>query len=501
MSLLASPHSNSPWQISLFALALIALVGCGGGGGDDGGGSSNEAPAPAPSPIPVDPPVENPRDPSTARVALQNDDRAADGFVVGNIEDAALADDGSLAVVAQDAQGDVRGILRRSAEGTLRTIFDETSADESVDLTTLGRLRMAPTGELVFQSGAGLDTDQLHLAIGDTVETIAGPTGAVAPDFRILGSVRISRDGLVAFVGGGGECEEDTTGDSVRTLCTVALFLADGDEVVRIEHEEFELDRRQANDAEIAMNQDGDVFFSVPGRRTSPVVVRFDGTEVQPILRNNGDVPGFGILNRVDIVDLDDDGRLLVELGIQPEDPDDPVRDHVGLLDGDQFTDFAAEGTPEGDSVLFSLRGIGLGGARALYQTTLLNEETEEQVACLRLSDATSTSEIACEGDPFPGEELEVFSIAGTRINSDGDVLFVTTLGNRESGTTRVEETRAAVRRANGEFVTIASSLDNDVLGTITQLNTVGFNDEGQALLIAERSRSSDRALLLGDSR
>ena len=93
-----------------------------------------------------------------------------------------------------------------------------------------------------------------------------------------------------------------------------------------------------------------------------------------------------------------------------------------------------------------------------------------------------------------------VFSISGTRINSVGDVLFVTILGRQQGETRIIEETRATVRRADGEFVTIASSADSENLGIITDLTTVGFNDAGQALLIAERSRSSDRALLLGES-
>ena len=57
------------------------------------------------------------------------------------------------------------------------------------------------------------------------------------------------------------------------------------------------------------------------------------------------------------------------------------------------------------------------------------------------------------------------------------------------------------MRRANGEFVTIVSSLDTEALGTITNLTSVGFNNAGQALLIAERDRSNDRVLFLGDSR
>ncbi|MDG2308394.1 MAG: hypothetical protein P8R42_27770 [Candidatus Binatia bacterium] len=499
-------HHVHPIRSSLVVLTLLTTFACGGGGGNDGGSTSNN-PAPAPSPIPVDPPEVDPRQPSNARIALQNGDAATNGFVIGNIEDAALAADGSLALIAAANQGDARAVLRMAANGTLRTIFDESNAPAEVDLSTLSRLRMASTGELAFQSGNGLDTDQLHRALDDEVETIAGIandpetiTGAGGPEFRILGNFRIVRNGRVAFVGGGGDCEVDSTGDTPRDLCTVALFLANESEVVQIEHEDFELDRRQANDAQIGMNEDGELFFSVPGRRRSPVVVQFDGEDTLPTLRKNGELPE-GVVARIDIVDLDTEGRLLVELGFAGQNPDDPVRDHIGLLDGDQFTDIAAEGSIEADRVVASLRGTGLGGGRALFQATLRNEATGEETACLRLGDSRSTQNIVCEGDLFPGEELEVFSTGGTRINEAGDVLFVTTLGTRIEGTTRVEETRASVRRANGEFVTIVSSLDTEALGTITNLTSVGFNNAGQALLIAERDRSNDRVLFLGDSR
>lgn len=487
--------------MALIVTGLATIVACGGGGGGGGESSDNPPTTPPPPPAPVDPPTENPRPVSTARRVVENGDIATDGFVVGNIEDAALAADGSLALISAEEQGDLRAVLRREADGSLRTIFDQENAPDHVDLATLTRIRMAPTGELAFQSGAGLDSDQLHLALADEVQTIAGQDGVGAPNFRILGRFRIVQDGLVAFVGGGGECEVNTSGDTVRDLCTINLFLADGTEIVSIAHEDFELDRRQANDAAIAMNDDGDLFFSVPGRRTSPVVVRFDGAETQALLRNNGAIPEFGDLARIDIVDLDSSGRLLVELGIQPTDPEDPVLDHVGLLDGDVLTDFAVEGALEGDLSVFSLRGIGLGGGRALFEAALLDPSTEEQTDCLRLGDASSTIDIVCEGAPFPGEELEVFSIGGTRINARGDVLFVTTLGTEGTDTTRVEEIRASVRRVDGEMVTIASSLDSGLVGTITELTTVGFNDAGEALLISEGSRASDRALLLGSSR
>lgn len=497
------PNSHSKLRPFSLALGLLTAVACGGGGGGDGGNGSGEPPPPEPtaSPIPVDPPVVNPRPPSTGRIALENGARANDGFVVGNIEDGALADDGSMAVIAANEDNDSRAILRLSQQGELTAVFDENNAPDDVDLASLSRLRMAPTGELAFQSGDGLDSDQLHLALANDVQTIAGLGGAVAPDFRILGNFRVASGGLVAFTGGGGNCEVDNSGDSVRTLCTVALFLANGTEVLRIDHEDFELERRQANDAQIAQNETGGLFFSIPGRRTSPVVVRVASGEAEPTLLNNAEVPGLDVLARVDIVDLDEDGRLLAELGVDPENPEDPVRDRVGLLDGDVFTTFAIEGETEGDRTLFSLRGIGLGGGRAFYEATLQDPVTEDQFACLRLGDATSTDEIACEGDPFPGEELDIFEISGTRINSAGDVLFVTTLGSREDGTTNIAEIRATVRRADGELVTIVSSADQAELGTITELTTVGFNDAGQALLIAERSRSSDRALILGGSR
>ncbi len=484
---------------STLASLLLVPIGCGGGGGDGDGGNMRP-PEPTPGSFPVSPPGNGPSGSSSAKVILRNGNAAGDGFVIGNIEDAALASDGSIAVIAAAENDEGRAILRRDADGTLRNIFGSGNAPANIDLTTLARLRMAPTGELAFRSGKGLDSDQLHVAPADEVRTIAGSSGAQAPDFRLLGNFRIVRGGRVAFTAGGGDCDAEPSGDSVRYLCTVALFVADEDRVTQIVHPEFLLNRRQANDAQIAMNEDGDLFFSVPARRTSPSVVRFENGRVEVILRNDQEIPELGNVNRIDIVDLDLDGRLLVELGLEPETEDDPVLDQLGFLDRARFVPFAREGVFEGDELVFGLRGLGLGGGQAMFQTTLLDTEADTSRACLRLGDRNDIIEILCEGEPFPAEELEVFSISGTRINSVGDVLFVTILGRQQGETRIIEETRATVRRADGEFVTIASSADSENLGIITDLTTVGFNDAGQALLIAERSRSSDRVLLLGES-
>jgi hypothetical protein len=48
--------------------------------------------------------------------------------------------------------------------------------------------------------------------------------------------------------------------------------------------------------------------------------------------------------------------------------------------------------------------------------------------------------------------------------------------------------------------VTIVSSKDTSRFGTLTRLTTAGFNEAGTVLLIAERGRSSDRALIVGAS-
>lgn len=495
-------RNHSRLRSTTALLALVALGCGGGGGGGDGGGG----PAPTPRPTPTVPagPTPTPQPPAgSARIILQNGDVSSDGVVVGNIEDAALARNGNLSViVARDSGSGDHIVLEAGPDRQFEVLFDETNAPADVDLGTLTRLRMAPTGEIAFLSGTGLDTDKLHYAADGEVRTIAGgPPGVVKPDFRVLGNFRIVSGGIVAFTGGAEDCVQETTGDTVRNRCTLALYLADRTQVVRIEHEGFLLEERLANDAQIAINESGDAYFSLPGRRESPMLIRYADGEVEALLQRESELPGLGLLSRIDVVDLDEQGRLLVELGLVPENEDDPILDHVGLLDGDRLETFAREGTIENGLVLERVRGIGLGGGAALFEVTLRDPATDEAKLCLRLGNAEEVVDVVCEGDPFAGGTNVVFTIEGARINAVGDVLFVSQLGRRNDDTTFLEETRATVRRIDGEYVTIASSKDSGILGAVTALNSVGFDDSGNVLLIAERDATNDRVLLIGGSR
>ena len=475
-------------------LLFTALItACGGGGG-----SPTTTPITPPGIFPIDP-VEEPRAESTARVVLQSGVVADDGFVTGTIEDAALGEDGAMAVIAEIAEGEERAILIVPLDAPPQRVpgLDRLS----VDVTTLSRLRQASTGELAFRSGNGLDTDQLHVLVGNSIRTIAGADGVGAPDFRVLGNYRIGAEGRVAFASGGGECETQQNGETTRDLCTVALFFFDGEEVFRLDHPDLELDRRQAIDVRIALSETGRAAFSVPARGASPAVLRSgpDG-QLEPLLRNRSEVEGQGILARVDLVDVDSGGRILVELGPEPETEDSPIEDRLGFLDADGFVPIAQEGLTLDDRRVASLRGLGIAAGRALFEAEVEDATTPEPFACLYLGDTRETEKILCEGDSFPGESLKVFAISGNRVNPSGDLLTVLVLGTTDEATTRIEEIRAVVRRTDREWVTIASSKDADRLGTITELISVGLDSMGNALLIAERSRASDRALLLGSS-
>ena len=362
-----------------FLVFAALLAACGGGGG-----GAATTPITPPGTFPTEPPGE-PRARSTARIVLESGVIADDGFVTGTIEDAALGEDGAMAVIAEVADGEERALLIIPLDAPPQRVqgLDRLS----VDITTLSRLRQAPTGELAFRSGNGLDSDQLHLLVGNSIRTIAGADGVGAPDFRVLGNYRIGAEGRVAFAAGGGECETQQNGETTRDLCTVALFFFDGEEVFRLDHPDLELDRRQAIDVRIAMRENGGAAFSVPARGTSPVVLRSgpDG-QLEPLLRNRSEVEGQGVLARVDLVDVDSEGRILVELGPEPATEDSPIEDRLGFLDADGFVPIAQEGLTLDNLRIASLRGLGIGAGRALFEAELEDPATAETVSYTHLT-------------------------------------------------------------------------------------------------------------------
>jgi hypothetical protein len=484
------------WTVLACLVLAVGSVACGGG---DGGSPAPVDPGPAPV-FPVRPPGDSP---SRATIVLQSDERFAEDFAIANIEDAALAADGTIgAIVSLASRAGARAVLRRAPGGRFSVVFDETNAPEGVDLRTLLRLRMAPSGEMVFQAGTGLDTDRLFFVDGEVIHTLAGALpGAVGPDFRVLGNVRIGAGGIVAFVGGGHTCETSLTpGGSQRYVCDVALFVARDGEVQRLGEDAVDLDEVVTSNVRVEIDPEGNAYFSVPGRRLEPTLLRFGNGELTSLLRAEEAVPGLGaVLRDPDGADMVG-GAVLLSGTLPPLEEGGPRPDLIGVLRSGEFEQVAIEGPEAGGGTIRSLRPIGMdGAANVLYEAQIA--ESDDPAASvrrsLRLWKPTGEVEIAREGRPSPEGGPTVVSIDSARINEAGDVAFLTALGRITAGTLYIDEIRATLRRTDGRLQSVVSSAESVQLGVLSRLTIAGFDDQANLLLLAERGQSSNRVLLL----
>ena len=499
------PHASSrpPFcdRSSLRLLALTALLAACGGGGGGSTDAPSSSPTPRPTPVvPVTPPGPSG---STAQIVLRDGDLVGDDLLITNIEDAALGSDGSAAVVVTIADsGNRAAIVVRRPDGALETVFDPRGDASGVDAASITRLRLAPSGEMVFQSGTGLDSDRLHRIAGGRLETIAGaPPGPVFPDFRILGNVRIGDGGRVAFVAGGGECEVVIGDDEPRVTCTNALWIADEASVERIDDESLDLVRQRASTIRVELDPGGDAWFSLPRRGSGPMLLRFADGAASVVLTGETELPGIGTLNSVEAVAINAAGQALLEASLQ-EFAGERRPQVLGLLQGDQFTTIARGATTLGGANVASLRGLGIDGAgRALFEARLGDAEAPaSQRNSLWLGNADGLTEIVREGETMPGEPVTVLTLLGSRVNAAGDVAFVAELGSIVDGVERRDEVRATVRRADGRLVTVASTRHTGQFGALSAMQIVGWDESATLLLIGTRGRSSDRVLLLGRS-
>jgi hypothetical protein len=486
--------------ITLSALGLAGLVAACGGGGGSGVAGPATSPTPQPTPVvPITPPGPSG---STAQIVLSDGDQIGD-VPIANIEDASLGSGNAAAAVVTIANsGNRTAIVLRAADGTFTTAFDPRTADASIDSTSLTRLRMAPTGEMVFQTGRGLDTDRLFRIAGGTLTALAGAApGPVFPDFRILGDVRIGPGGVVAFAAGGGSCQVTVSGDQQRVTCTNSLYVADQSGITALDDAKLDLSAQRPTAVRVEMDPAGAAWFSVPRRTDGPVLLRSAAGVTTTVLTGADTLNGVGQVNSAEADAINASGQAL--LLTSPQVFTGERRPSIlGVLSGTSFAPIASEGTTLDGTNVATLRGLAIDNSgRALFEAELGEVDTPAaQANSLWFGDASDLVEIVREGAPFPGESTTVLSLLGSRLDAAGDVGFVTQLGSTDGGVTHIEETRASVRRTDGTLVTIASSRSTAQLGSLSGLQIVGFDDAGTMLLIGTRGRSSDRVLLMGRS-
>jgi hypothetical protein len=489
------------WLVLAVALA-VGSAACGGGGG--GGGGPNPTPSPVPTipvvtatpgpgPTPTPTPVV-----SNVSLLLREGDVAPGGATVADIEDAALADDGSVAAIIEIAgsQGS-RGVIRRIATGDFATVFSPQD-DPTLDSSTLEEVLVAPGGRVLFQSEVGLDGDRLYLAANGATQAIAGaPPGVVATTFRILGEFEIGGTNLVGFVGGGSPCTVETQGETVRVRCQAHLFVASGFDVEEVELDDIDLSDQSTSTPQVSIAPTGAVFFSVPGGGEEPTIVRVENGTSTTVLSADEEVDPVGRLNRPQLNAANRDEDLLVTTTLAEDPP--PTRPAViGVLHGGDFDVVARESLAKGPDDVTDLRSVGLDDfGDVLFTATLGTADSPDGARrSLRLYDGTDVNEIVTEGSTFPGTDLTLLSIGSARFNASGDVAFVAELGRRMPGTVVVEEARAVLRRLDGALRTVVSTNDGAPIGALSDLEIAGLAADGSLLIVAQAEPSGDRVLL-----
>jgi hypothetical protein len=496
----AFPRRSSTRLVGLLLLGSL-ISACGGGGG----GSSSETPqsSPTPRPTPVTPVTPPGPGSSTAQIILRDGDVLLGDLRVANIEDGALGTDGTMAIVVTIADsGNRSAVVLRHPDGTYASLFDPRTDTSGLDATSIARIRLANDGSVVFQTGTGLDSDRLYRVAGGALAALAGAApGPVFPDFRILGNVRLGSAGQIAFVGGGGECQVVVGDDEPRVTCTNALYVVDDSGVRRLDDTSLDLSRQRASTVRVELDPTGGAWFSLPRRGAAPMLLRWADGEATNVLDGSTVLDGIGTLNSVEAVAINASGQVLLEGGLQ-EFTGDRRPQVLGVFADDGFAPILLEGTALDGTNVATLRGLGLDGrGRALFEAHLGDADAPTmQQNSLWLGDASGLTRIVREGSPFPGEDITVLTVLGSRINAAGDVAFLTELGSIVDGVKKLDEVRATVRRADGRLVTIASTRHTGQFGALSAMQIVGYDDAGTLLLVGTRGRSSDRILLLGRS-
>ena len=493
-------YRRFPTRLTGLLILGTLLAACGGGGGSSSG-TPQSSPTPRPTPVtPVTPPGPAT---STAQIILRDGDLLPGDLRVANIEDGALANDGTSALVVTIADaGDRSAVLLRRADGTYSTLYDPRTDTTGLEASSIARVRLAANGTVVFQTGNGLDSDRLYRIADGRMEALAGAApGPAFPDFRVLGNVRLASTGQVAFVGGGGECEVVVGDTEPRVTCTNSLYVADDGGVQRLDASKLDLSRQRASTVRVELDPAGGVWFSLPRRGSAPMLLRWADGEATTVLDSATSLDGVGTLNSAEAVAINAAGQALLEGGLQ-EFTGDRRPQVLGVLDADGFSQIALEGTPLDGANVATLRGLGIDGrGRALFEARLGDPDAAaEQQNSLWFGDASGLVRIVREGSPFPGEETTVLTVLGSRVNAAGDVAFLTELGSNVDGVPKLEEVRATVRRADGTLVTIASTRHTAQFGALSAMQIVGYDEAGTLLLIGTRGRSSDRVLLMGRS-
>lgn len=468
-----------------FAIALsgglLALVSCGGGGG--GGGSNS---------------------PQAVQVLLRDGDSLPGDFVVGTIEEANMAADRSVALIASGTGLPVqRGVFLRKPDGSIQAILSPaTQVPEGVSLATLSGVTMASSGEFIFKTGSGLDSDTLFLFSGNQLSIIAqAGSQATPPGFRILGERQIAAGGRVAFTAGKSPCSVETTGGDPIVRCALEVFsgTAQGIAPVAVPND---LENQRPAAVSLLLSDQAQLVLALPASGTDPSLAEVRDGEFHGLISRGQSFPDLGTLSSISPRGLRANGDVLLDARVDVSGDGQADEERVLVYSGGALTTIARTGEPVGSDLVLDVRGQGVDDTGRVSFTAEIGRSGQGNArTSLRVWQAGSVTEAAFEGQQGFGEDdsgnkLEILEIGQIRVSPNGDLVFRATIGREEDGTRTVSETRIMRFSSAGPETLLKTGTDL-VEGKIVTLTVSDLNDGGDLLAIGSLDVQADRAILL----
>lgn len=468
------------------ALALGA-ASCGGGGG-----GNNEDPPPTPSKLKV----------------LARDGNTFPGdFQVQTIESANMSDDQTVAIIASESgTPSLNGVFLRSPNGQIRRILTPgDSRAEGLSFASVRNPEMAATGEFAFEVGNQLDNDGLFLWDGNELQTLARTAPGETPEgFRILGALRVARDGLVLFTDGTSPCEVDNTNPNDPDIsCDLRIYTAQNGVVSQVEVPNA-LTNQTPTSVILEVNDRGETAVGLSARGNEPLVGLIRDGVFEGLLPRRGEIEGLGVLFSArpraisptgaialdGFFDTDGDGQRDEEwVMIYDNGQIQPVERNGGNFQGNPEVDVRAEGIDRDNQIVY----------RVIFES----DEAGRNLTSLRAWKDGRRSYIAHEGMEFVedhnGDPQDILDIDQVRVGVNGDVVFVARLGiiDEDTGDRRISG-RRLIRWNGGPLETLlelGAEVDGGVL--VNDISIADINSNGDLLIISSIDRSATRVLLL----
>jgi len=478
--------SGSARSIGIVALVSTVFIASCGGGGGGGGGSS-----------------------SSTQILLTDGQTLPGDFTIGTIEEANMAADRSIALIASTPTLPAdRGVFLRHPNGDIDPVLSPiTQVPPGVSLPTLCDVTMASTGEFIFQAGSVcspgnhmLDDDTLFLFANGQLSVLA-QAGSTPSGFRILGTRQIGGGGFLGFTGGTSPCTVDSSTGSVRDRCTLEIFAGTDTGISQVQVPN-DLSNQDTGAVDVIVSDSQIMALNLPGRSNDPAIVEVRNGQTFPLLTQRQVVPGVGTLSSIQTRAVALDGSVVFDAKVDTNGDGQPDEGRVFLLSSGTYTSVAQTGVPAGSKTILSVRGVAIDDAGRVTFTAQFGDPGQSTgPTSLRRWDSGATEELAFVGQGFgqdsQGNDQQITDIGQIRVSRNGDVVFRVTLGTTSNGTTKTSGTQV-VRFADGQLQTLLSTgtnLNSDT--TIVSLTVADVNDSGDVLVIGSLNRTATRSLLL----